>query len=96
VLILNLASKDGRLKKLPRTKIIIIIIQTSSTFRTIFSITKITDHVVGDLPARVGAEVELELDGLVLLVSRLGTTSLALGQNDKTVRNGWLSESFKV
>ena len=37
-----------------------------------------TDHVVGDLSAGVGAEVELELDGLVLLVSRLRSPGLAL------------------
>ena len=46
-----------------------------------------TDHVVGDLSAGVGAEVELELDGLVLFVRRLRTSRLALISDPKTEVN---------
>ena len=48
-----------------------------------------TDHVVGDLPAGVRAEVELELDRLVLLVRGFGPPGLALvGDSQPEVDDG--------
>jgi hypothetical protein len=40
-----------------------------------------TDHVICDFAANVGADVVLELDGFVLLVSRFSTPCFALKMN---------------